>query len=173
MTARKPARHAAEQQAAGPDASPAADAVPVPAAAGGAAESAAQAEAGAAAPDDAQQLEAEIEQTREQLGETVEQLAAKADLRSRARAKVAGLTGQLKNKTAAARQKAISTGSAGKDQLQARAAAIASPVRQATPDPVRQTVARGTAAARQRAMPLAAAAAVIVGFLLIRRWRKR
>ena len=43
---------------------------------------------------DARQLKAEIEQARERLGATVEQLAAKADVRSRARAKATDVAGR-------------------------------------------------------------------------------
>jgi uncharacterized protein DUF3618 len=46
-------------------------------------------------PGDARQLREEIERTREHLGETVEQLAAKADVRGRAQAKAAELAGQV------------------------------------------------------------------------------
>ena len=38
-------------------------------------------------PDSASEIQREIEQTREHLGQTVEQLAAKADVKARARAK--------------------------------------------------------------------------------------
>jgi Protein of unknown function (DUF3618) len=44
---------------------------------------------------DAQQLREEIERTREHLGATVEQLAAKVDVKSRAQAKAADLARQL------------------------------------------------------------------------------
>lgn len=44
---------------------------------------------------DAQELREEIERTRERLGETVEQLAAKADVKGRAQAKAAELAGQV------------------------------------------------------------------------------
>ena len=47
----------------------------------------------ASAPD-ARQLKAEIEQARERLGATVEQLAAKADVKSRARAKATDVAGR-------------------------------------------------------------------------------
>jgi hypothetical protein len=49
---------------------------------------------GATVPDDEQKLREDIEQTRERLGETVDQLAAKADVKERARAKAAALAGQ-------------------------------------------------------------------------------
>ena len=48
--------------------------------------------------EDPRQLEAEIEHTRERLGETVEALAAKADVKARAQQKAGQLTGQLKSK---------------------------------------------------------------------------
>jgi septal ring factor EnvC (AmiA/AmiB activator) len=48
-------------------------------------------------PDDERKLADEIEQTREQLGETVQALAAKADVKARAQDKVAELTGRLKD----------------------------------------------------------------------------
>ncbi|HXT88629.1 MAG TPA: DUF3618 domain-containing protein [Trebonia sp.] len=58
--------------------------------------------------DDVARLRAEIERTRDHLGATVEQLAAKIDVKSRARAKASELSGQLtrqaKSATAQARK---------------------------------------------------------------------
>lgn len=48
--------------------------------------------------DGQQELEKEIEQTREQLGETVEALAAKVDVKARAQEKLGQLTARLKGK---------------------------------------------------------------------------
>ena len=149
-----------------------------------------------AAPDDVQQVEQEIERTREQLGETVEQLAAKADVKGRARAKAAEVSERVKSKTsqaqnevasgaenvrsqlvaktAAARQKAISAGGAGKDQLQGRTATVVTPVWEAAPEPLRRSVARGASTARQHRVPLAVAAGVVIaGYLAIRWWGRR
>jgi Protein of unknown function (DUF3618) len=132
------------------------------------------AEAEAAGPDDTEQLREEIAQTREQLGETVEQLAAKADVTSRAKDKASELSGRLKGRTAAARRQAVSAGRAGSSQLQARAAAVGTPVREATPEAVRRAAAKATGAARQRPIPLAmASGALIVAYLAIRQCRKR
>ena len=133
-------------------------------------------------PVDEAELRQEIERTREQLGETVEQLAAKTDVKGRARAKAAELAGRAKSTTAQARtqaatqvsrcagssrarlrgrQKATAGGTA-KTQLQARAA----PVREATPEPVRRAVAKGASTAQQRRVPLAmAAVTLIAGYL--------
>jgi len=44
----------------------------------------------------ADELRQEIEQTRQRLGETVDELAAKADVKARARAKVAEVSGQVR-----------------------------------------------------------------------------
>jgi Protein of unknown function (DUF3618) len=148
------------------------------------------------APDDAGQLEREIELTREQLGETVEQLAAKADVAGRARAKAAEVSGQVKakanqarqeaaaragsvrsqlaGKTAAAQQKAVSAGGAGKDRLQSQVAAAGTPLWEAAPEPLRRAAAKGASGARERRVPLAVAAgALISGYLVIRWWRRR
>ena len=51
-----------------------------------------------APPDEPRRLAEEIERTREQLGETVEALAAKVDLRARAQEKAGQLTARLKGK---------------------------------------------------------------------------
>jgi hypothetical protein len=139
----------------------------------------------APAPDNRQQLEAEIERTREQLGETVQELVARADVKSRARAKATEFAGrvrsttvqargQVADKTAAARQKATSTRGAGKDQLRNRAAAVGAPVWEATPDQVRRAVTKGASGARERWVPLAATAGVLLlGYLALRKWNGR
>jgi Protein of unknown function (DUF3618) len=53
-------------------------------------------------PGDAKQLREEIERTREHLGETVEQLAAKVDVKGRAQARAAALAGQVTRQARAA-----------------------------------------------------------------------
>ncbi len=142
-------------------------------------ETASQADAAPAAPGDPQELEREIERTREQLGETVELLAAKADVKRRAQATATELSERIKSKGGQVRQKAAARGGSVRGQLagttataQKRVTAAATPVWEATPEPVRQAVAKGARTARQRQVPLvAAAAALIVGYLLIR-WRR-
>jgi hypothetical protein len=110
-------------------------------------------------PDDIQELRQEIADTRDQLGDTVQQLAAKTDVGAVARGKAVELTRKVKGKAS---------------QTQARAATVAKPVLAATPEPVRQAVVEGARAARQRWAPLAAAAAALAGcYLAIRRWRRR
>ena len=64
----------------------------------------------AAGAPESQALEQEIQQTREQLGDTVAELAAKADVKARTKDKAQQLTGQLK---AAARQEPVLLAVAG------------------------------------------------------------
>ena len=106
-------------------------------------QAATQAEPGTATADDKGRLQEEIERTREQLGETVEQLAAKADVKTMARAKKAELTGRAKSTTASTAARA------------------------------RRAAASGSRAAREYRAPLVlAAVAVITGWLGAREWRK-
>jgi Protein of unknown function (DUF3618) len=115
----------------------------------------------AAPPKDARQLEQEIERTREQLGETVQELVARVDVKSRALAKASEVSNNFKSTMADRRQRAA-TRAGG----------------------VRSQVAGNTAAARQKAasvdkahkelVPLTAVAvAVIIDCLAIWQWRAR
>jgi len=126
-------------------------------------------------PDEAQQLRTEIELTREHLGATVEELAAKVDVKNRAQAKVAEVrgraTGQAKNGLARARELVTRTGkqaSLASTQAGARTggalAATTAGARQraiaagqAAPAPVRQVAAKGAVTARKYRGPLATA----------------
>jgi hypothetical protein len=113
-------------------------------------------------------LRQEIERTREQLGETVEQLAAKTDVQGRARAKAAELAGRAKGTTAQARTQAAAQFGNVRGQLQARAAP------EAIPEPLRRAVAKGASTAQQRRVPLATAAVTLIaGYLAFRWWRRR
>jgi methyl-accepting chemotaxis protein len=144
------------------------------------------------ADDEVAQLQQEIEQTREQLGETVGQLAAKADVKSMAASKASEVSermkskaeqvrqqaastadtvrGQLADKTTTVRQKAQTVGQSGKDQI----VAAGGPVWDAAPEPVRQAVTKGASNAKERRVPIAIViGAVIVLVLVLRRWRGR
>ena len=168
--ARKPAGQRAADAETSPDIGPPSNDGP---------ETVSQADAGPAAPDDPQELEREIERTREQLGETVELLAAKADVKGRAQAKATELSERIKSKAGQVRQQATGRGDSVRGQLtattaaaQKRVTAAATPVWEATPEQVRQAVAKGASTARQRRVPLVAAAgALVVGYLLIK-WRR-
>ncbi len=150
---------------------------------------------GAGPPDNAQELPQEIEDARERLSDTVQELAARADVTARARHKAVELTQKVKgkasrtqaqaassagsartqvaDKTEAARQQFLPVVKASKDQLEARAAAVAAPVWEATPEPVRQAVAKGANTVRQRRAPLAVAACAAFACWLVVRWSRR
>jgi hypothetical protein len=98
------------------------------------------------ATDDAQQLREEIERTREHLGETVEQLAARLDVKARARAEAAELSARLKR--------------------------AGSQARQAAPVYARQALATGTKKASEQMVPLSVAAGVLVAVSWVI-WRRR
>jgi hypothetical protein len=70
--------------------------------------------------DDAERLHAEIERTREHLGETVEQLAAKMDVEGRARAKATELAGQLTRLAKSAPAQARTQAARAREQAAAR-----------------------------------------------------
>ena len=93
---------------------------------------------------DPEQLRDEIEETRRELGDTVEALAAKADVKARLREKV-GAT-----KESAAQKK---------DELLGKA-------REASPDSVSAGASQATQKAKENPTPVAAIGAFVTGFLL-------
>ena len=100
-------------------------------------------------PASAAELQQDIERTREHLGQTVDELAAKADVKARARAKAAEIKARAQGKATEMKARA-----------QGKVTEVSGQLRQ------NQTV--------QRRWPLAAAAAgaVIIGAVLIRSRRK-
>ena len=139
-------------------------------------------------PDDKQQLEEEIAATRERLGNTVEELVAKLDVKSQARAQVTRLkdrvTGtarqagaqaaaqsgklreQLNDTAAKAKGKAADT--AG--QARGQAASAASSV----PEPARRAATTGASVAKKRPVQIGAALGVLIAAIvavLLRRKR--
>ena len=106
-----------------------------------------------------QELQQEIERTREQLGHTVQALAAKTDLKAQAREAVGHVTGRLKSTAVQARQ---------------QAAATADKLSKATPEPVQGAAAKAAATARQRRLQLVmTASAIVFAGLAIALWRRR
>jgi Protein of unknown function (DUF3618) len=139
------------------------------------------------APDDPQGLQDEIERTREHLGQTVEALVAKVDVKARAQDEAGRLIGRLKSKVIQARQQAaaratearrqVAASTAGPRQVRPQAAAVAAGISKATPEPVKQAAGNVVDTARRRRTPLlagiGATAAGLVGWLLFQRWRQR
>src|ERR1700689_4550133 len=104
-------------------------------------------------PDGRQALEEEIERTREHLGETVEALVAKADVKARAQDEAGRLIGRLKAKAVQARQQGAARAADARRQA---ADKTAGPRQKATVQGrhVRQQVADKTAAPLQQAASL-------------------
>lgn len=110
-------------------------------------------------PADPQKLRAEIEQTRAELGDTVEQLAAKTDVKARAKQALGDAKG-----------KARQTLTGLKDQAVHKAGVVSKKATTAK----QQLSDSGAPAALGRPLPLAAiavAAAVIVSAVVVRRRR--
>jgi hypothetical protein len=84
---------------------------------------------------DKQQLQAEIEQTRTELGETVEELAAKTDVKGRAKQTAADLSGRAKQTAAEVGAKAAGVAGTAKDAAKAQAASIEGKVAEVRRDP--------------------------------------
>ncbi len=145
---------------------------------------------GTCPPGDPRSLTEEIERTREELGAAVEALAARADIKARARAKAADVSGRL-TRAASGVKAELSVGAWQlRSELADRIAAavqtvlsVRGPVRQqadqagttvwaATPEPVQRAAKRAAGSARQHSMSLAVTAALLAGWLIVA-WRRR
>jgi hypothetical protein len=104
----------------------------------------------------APEIQQEIERTRDHLGETVEELAARADVKARARARAAG----MKDKAAQMKVRA-----------QGKATEMSGQLRQSRP--AQSQLAQGETVRRRWPLAAAAAGAVLVGSVLVRRRRRR
>jgi ElaB/YqjD/DUF883 family membrane-anchored ribosome-binding protein len=95
-------------------------------------------------PDDPQQLRAEIERTREDLGDTVAALAEKTDVKARARDKVAEV----------------------RQNVSQRRTELVDRARESSPDGASSAATQVRAKAQENPIPTAAIAAFVGGFLL-------
>jgi septal ring factor EnvC (AmiA/AmiB activator) len=94
--------------------------------------------------EDTEQLQREIEQTRERLGDTVEALAEKADVKAQAKQKLEDTKASLNEK---------------KEDLLGKA-------KETSPDSVVSGAAQASQKARENPVPLAVAGAFAAGFLI-------
>jgi Protein of unknown function (DUF3618) len=150
------------------------------------------ADAASGAPDNEQALQEEIERTRQHLGETVDALAAKADVKARAQDKASQVKAQAQDKAGQVKAQAQEKASlltrrlkikAAQARLRAgvvaasarqRAAGTTASVAKVTPEPVKQAAGNAVASTRRHRGPVAAAVgASVLAWLLIRRWRQR
>ncbi len=91
-----------------------------------------------------EQIRADIEQTREQLGDTVEALAEKTDVKAQAKTRI----------------------SAAKDAAQSKRAEYAAKAKQAAPDSAGAGADQLTATVKQQPLPFAVAVAFVAGLAI-------
>jgi hypothetical protein len=104
----------------------------------------------------APEIQQEIERTRDHLGETVEELASRADVKARARVRAAGM------KDKAAQMKVRAQGKATEMSGQLRQSRLA-----------QGQLVQGDTVRRRWPLAAAAAGVVLVGSVLVRRRRRR
>jgi hypothetical protein len=102
-----------------------------------------------------EEIEQEIEQTREELGETVAAMTEKADVKKQAKAKVSGAKKKASEKKDAATQKAAAT----KEQ-------IASKAKEVTPESAGTGMHQAQQVARENPVPVIAGLAAFGAFIL-------
>ncbi|WP_330289617.1 DUF3618 domain-containing protein [Streptomyces sp. NBC_00576] len=137
-----------------------------------------------------EELRRRVEATRQGLGETVEALAAKADVKARAQEKTTAVKHQVAEKTAHVgaqlRDKATHAAHAVQDrtpepvrakaaaaggQVRGKAVHVAELARDKAPEPVREKAGQGMRVARANRAPLLAVGAIIA-LLMVRRSRR-
>lgn len=110
----------------------------------------------------AEALQAEIEQTREELGETIEALAAKTDVKAQAKARVDTAKKELSDKAAQVKQ----TVAGKKDDLTEKA-------KQASPESAGAGAQQLGSEVHKRPLPFVAAGAFFVGVIVGAALRRR
>src|SRR3954467_9973203 len=98
-----------------------------------------------------EEIRRDIEATREELGDTVEALAAKADVKAQAKDRVDSVKEQAREKV---------------DDLKGRADEVKGKAASATPDDVAAQAGAVREKARQNPLPFAVGGALVLGFLL-------
>ncbi|MGW1248414.1 DUF3618 domain-containing protein [Streptomyces sp. NPDC002535] len=138
------------------------------------------------------ELRDQVERTRHELGQTVEALAAKADIKDQAKKKTAALKGQAAEKAALVSEHIRETAEHAAqvvkhktpDSLQQKTAQAAAHARESaakagqyatdkTPDSLLERAGNATTAARANRTPLLLAGAAVAVFVLVRRSRGR
>ncbi|MCX4808692.1 DUF3618 domain-containing protein [Streptomyces sp. NBC_01214] len=107
------------------------------------------------------ELREQIERTRDGLGQTIEALADKADIKAQAREKTAAMTEQ-----------AAATAGMVADQIRTKTLHAAQLVKDTTPEPVLDKAGRAASVVRANRKPLLVAGAALIVLLLVRRGRR-
>jgi hypothetical protein len=120
-------------------------------------------------PKDEHQLRAEVAQTRADLGATVEALAAKTDVKARAKQSAADLTERTREHLAATGDKVAATAGAVKETVVAGTAPVQDHARTVT---AKAASAAGNPQVRNAALPIAAVVLAVIGAVLVIRGRR-
>ena len=149
-------------------------------------------DASAPVTDATEALRADIERTRDQLGQTVDALAAKTDVKGRAQQKVSEISARLAGPLAASKERVAEAGKTVADKAAAvggtggmvtgavqqqaaglvgSAAAAIGKGTQALPESAQKAVGQALSFVSRYRVHLAAAAAAVIGLIVIRRRR--
>jgi hypothetical protein len=116
-------------------------------------------------------LREQVEQTRTQLGDTVQELTAKADVKAKVHEKAAHVTDQVQHKATEVRDQVQHTATEVRDQVQHTASRAAHAVQERTPQPVRTAASHAAESSRSHPGPLLAAGVTMLLAVLVMRRR--
>jgi ElaB/YqjD/DUF883 family membrane-anchored ribosome-binding protein len=116
-----------------------------------------------------EQIEKDIEETRDELADTVAAVAEKADVKKQAKAKVAETKARAKAKVTGAKE----TATAKKDEFTTKAAGAAPDSTGAAGQQAQQYLQQGQTYAKENPVQAAAAGALVAGFVLGWLWGRR
>jgi ElaB/YqjD/DUF883 family membrane-anchored ribosome-binding protein len=115
-------------------------------------------------PTDVEQARRDVEHTRAELGDTVEALSQKADLKAQVRQRIDERTAGLRVRRAELRQR--------QEELKAKVADARGRASEATPEDAKRTASRVAHTAEERPLPaigIALGAGLLLGWLIARR----
>lgn len=113
-----------------------------------------------------EEIRTEIEQTREQLGQTVEALAEKTDVKARAHEQIDTAKETVAENVEAAKKAVTENVGAAKEAVTHQADEILTRVRGATPESAQAGIQQAQTTVQEKPLPFAAAGAFAAGLLI-------
>lgn len=117
-------------------------------------------------PRSAEEIRAEIEQTREQLGETVEALAEKTDVQARTQERIDAARETVSEKVSEVREAVTGNVAAARSTVSQKADEMVSRAREVTPESAQAGLHQAGATIQERPLPYATIAAFAAGLLI-------